>query len=559
MTHRPTVQRRARPRCDGRAPLAEVAAALPYGLLLLDAAGRAALANPQARQLLALAPGAALEGKTLGELLAGLAPEAEPELVAKLGATEGTASLRLADGRVLELTARPLPRGGRAVTVADATARVRAEAEAAELARRDALTGLASRCRLRERLADRLASARRRGQATAVFCLDLDRFKAVNDALGHAVGDALLRTVGDRLRSAVRESDLVARFGDEFGVLQVGGDQPHAAEALARRLVDLLARSYVVEGHLVNVGVSVGVALAPQDGDEPDHLLRAADLALYRAKTEGKGTFRFFAPEMDARLQERRALENELRRALALRELQLHYQPLFDLAAERITGFEALLRWENPSRGPVSPAVFVPLAEETGLIGPIGEWVLRSACREAASWPESLTVAVNLSPVQFRSGRLVESVQEALTTAGLPSARLELEITEGVLMTENEATLATLRRLRELGARIVMDDFGTGYSSLSYLRSFPFDKIKIDQSFVRELARDADSAAIVRAVASLGRSLGIATTAEGVETLEQARRIRAEGCTQAQGYLISRPVPAERVPDLIASRASRAA
>jgi diguanylate cyclase (GGDEF)-like protein len=388
-----------------------------------------------------------------------------------------------------------------------------------------------------------------------VLCLDLDHFKAVNDTLGHPVGDALLRTVGERLRSVLRETDTVARLGgDEFAVLQgAGGDpQPQAASALAKRVVDLVGRPYALEGHLVNVGASVGVALAPADGEDADALLKAADLALYRAKEEGRGTWRFFEPGMDARMRARRALELDLRKALALREFELAYQPQLDLGSDRVAGFEALLRWQHPERGLIPPAEFVPLAEEIGLIAPIGEWVLRTACREAAGWPEGVGVAVNLSPAQFKSHHLVPAVRAALAASGLPGRRLELEITEGVLLQDNEANLATLRELRALGVRVAMDDFGTGYSSLSYLRSFPFDKIKIDRSFVSGLATDPESAAIVRAIAGLGASLGMATTAEGVETAEQMRRIRAEGCLQVQGYLVSRPVPAAEVAALIA-------
>ena len=453
------------------------------------------------------------------------------------------------------------------------TARREAEARAERLARVDPLTGLPNRLLFRERLAEAVARAEPGGgdggsAADAVLCLDLDRFKSVNDTLGHTVGDALLAAVAGRLRSAVRDTDTLARLGgDEFAILQAGatsssssGRQPWDAAALAERLVDLVGRAYLVESHLVNVGASVGIAVLGGDGGggraDPDRALREADLALYRAKAEGRGTFRLFEPGMGARAQARRALELDLRRALALRELELHYQPQTNLATGRISGLEALLRWCHPGRGLVPPADFVPLAEEVGLIVPFGEWVLRTACRETARWPGDFSLAVNLSPVQFASPNLVAAVTSALAASGLPARRLELEITESVLLEESEAVLATLHRLRGLGARIAMDDFGTGYSSLSYLRSFPFDKIKIDRSFVRGLSGGGgagDCAAIVRAIAGLGASFGMATTAEGVETEEQLRRIRDEGCTEAQGFLVSRPVPAGEIDALLAA------
>ena len=386
---------------------------------------------------------------------------------------------------------------------------------------------------------------RRGGEPFAVLCIDLDRFKAVNDTLGHPVGDALLRKVGERLSKAAREGDVVARLGgDEFAVIQVGTDQPTASEALAARLVDLIGRTYVVDGHMLNIGASVGVALAPSDGDDADALLKHADLALYRAKADGRGVFRFFETGMDARMQARRSLEIDLRKALALKEFELAYQPQVRSEDGAVSGFEALLRWRHPERGAVSPADFIPLAEEIGLITPIGEWVLRTACAEAATWPDSVSLAVNVSPVQFRGAKLVDTVTSALARSGLAPSRLELEITEGALLDNTDTVLKVLNSLRDLGVRISMDDFGTGYSSLSYLQKFPFTKIKIDQSFVRRMDDSPDCSAIVRAVAALGASLGMKTTAEGVETEAQRERIRAEGCTEIQGYLTGRPMTA---------------
>ncbi len=418
----------------------------------------------------------------------------------------------------------------------------------------DTLTGLAGRDELRRRIAAQLGSANRGAEGFAVLCIDLDRFKAVNDTLGHPVGDALLKKVADRLVKAARKEDLVARLGgDEFAVVQVGAGQPEAAEALAARLVDLIGRTYVVGGHMLNVGASVGVSVAPANGEDADTLLKNADLALYRAKADGRGMFRFFEPGMDAKMQARRSLEIDLRRALALKEFDLVYQPQVSAHGGVVTGFEALLRWNHPARGMVSPSDFIPLAEEIGLIGPIGEWVLRTACAEAARWPEPITLAVNLSPVQFRGAKLVTIVTSALAHSGLPASRLELEITEGALLDNTETVLGMLNALREFGVSISMDDFGTGYSSLSYLQKFPFTKIKIDQSFVRQMEESADCSAIVRAVIALGRSLGMKTTAEGVETEGQRERIRAEGCTEIQGYLTGRPMCAADAATLVSN------
>ncbi|CAO4157218.1 Diguanylate cyclase [Methylorubrum extorquens] len=425
------------------------------------------------------------------------------------------------------------------------------------MARLDPLTGLPNRLLLRERLEEALARLKRNGEACALLLIDLDRFKPVNDTLGHPVGDALLLKVADRLRATVRPTDTIARIGgDEFIILQTGVRDPSDIQALARRLVDLIGRTYMVEGHLLTIGASVGVAVAPGDGTTADILLKNADLALYRSKTDGRGTFRFFEPEMDARMQARRRLELDMRQALARREFLLHYQPQMNLENNRLTGCEALIRWRHPERGTVSPVDFIPLAEEIGLIVPIGEWVIRQACRDAAAWPAPLSVAVNVSPAQFKSERLVETILSALSTSGLPAKRLEVEITEGVLLQESEKTLQTLHRLRALGVRVSMDDFGTGYSSLSYLRSFPFDKIKIDRSFVKDLAAKPDGDAIIRAIAGLGKSLGMTTVAEGVETHDQMQRIRAEGCTDVQGYLISKPITADDLLTLLGKQAS---
>ncbi|HLH95800.1 MAG TPA: EAL domain-containing protein [Xanthobacteraceae bacterium] len=464
-----------------------------------------------------------------------------------------------ADGREIEVItyARRLEFAGAQsvlVAIVDVTERKQAEARIAYMAQHDALTGLPNRVLFHERLEAALAELPRRGGALAVHCLDLDHFKSVNDTLGHPIGDDLLRAVAERLKACLGEGELVARLGgDEFAVIQMNLNKPSEAGDLAARLITALSTSYDIQHHEVVVSASIGIALAPGDGNATDVLMRNADMALYRAKAEGRGTAHFFEPEMDRSIQARRILELDLRKAFANGEFDLYYQPLVNLHADRVSGFEALLRWNHPERGMVLPDEFIWLAEEIGLIGPLGEWVLRRACSDAARWPGDLKVAVNLSPAQFRTRSVVQAVLSALAYSGLPPHRLELEITESVLLGETEANLAILHQLREVGARISMDDFGTGYSSLSYLRSFPFDKIKIDRSFVRDLAERPDCMAIIRAVAGLGASLGISTTAEGVETEAQLQRLRAEGCTEAQGFLFSPPRPAADIPLLVAA------
>ncbi len=438
------------------------------------------------------------------------------------------------------------------VAVVDVTERKHAEARIAYMAHHDALTDLPNRVLFHERLNELLGRVRRRGESLAVHCLDLDHFKGVNDTLGHPIGDELLKAVAQRLGKCLRDSDMVARLGgDEFAVVQFPLAGPHEASTLATTLIEVVSKPYEVHGHEFVVGASIGIALAPGDGDAGDMLLRNADMALYRAKAEGRGTAHFFEPEMDRRIQARRLLELDLRKAFANGEFELFYQPLINLNANAVSGFEALLRWRHPERGMIAPMEFIPLAEEIGLIVPLGEWVLRKACTEAMRWPSELKVAVNLSPAQFRSRGVVNAVLTALAYSRLSADRLELEITESVLLGETDANLATLHQLREIGVRISMDDFGTGYSSLSYLRCFPFDKIKIDRSFVRELSERPDCVAIIRAVAGLGMSLGIATTAEGIETTEQLERVRAEGCTEVQGYLFSPPRPASELGELL--------
>ncbi len=455
----------------------------------------------------------------------------------------------------VEMLGRSVSYQGRIARVAavrDTTERRRAEEHIRYLAHHDGLTGLPNRALFRDRLEQALAAARRDGHVVAVLCLDLDRFKEVNDLYGHANGDELLRQAGMRLRAELRQSDTLARLGgDEFAIVQPGIRDPAAAVLLAERLIATIADPFVTLGQETMIGVSVGIALFPQDGIDVESLLRGADLALYRAKSDGRGTCRTFEPEMDARLQERRQLERELRETLARGGLTLHFQPVADTEGGDITAFEALVRWPHPQRGMIPPADFIPLAEESGLILALGEWVLRTACAEAIGWPAAMRIAVNLSPAQFSHGDLPGLVRRVLDETGLEARRLELEITEGVLIKDSERALTILRQLKALGVRIAMDDFGTGYSSLSYLQRFPFDKLKIDQSFVRLAEHSADSRAIIRAVIGLGKSLGMPVVAEGVETTGQLDLLAGERCDEVQGYLIGRPMPAERLGRLI--------
>ena len=450
------------------------------------------------------------------------------------------------DGRLIDMAiyARALAREDTAavlIAAIDITERKQAEARIAHMAHHDALTGLANRVLLRHRMTEKLQHSRNAGAGVAILVINIDNFQSVNDTLGHPSGDELLQKVADRLRSTLRNDDLAARLGgDEFAALLAYNGGPEEVGAFAEILIDLIGEPYEINGQQVLIGVSIGIALAPGDGEDADRLLKNADMALYRAKADGKGTFHFFEPEMDARMQSRRRLEVDLRKALANGELQVHYQPVMDLATGQIKGMEALLRWPHPERGLIPPSEFVPIAEETGLIVALGAHVLRRACLDATRWPSNLKLAVNISPLQFRLGGVIAAIDSALQDSGLPPQRLEIEITEAVLLEKVDHVINTLHALRAQGVGIVMDDFGTGYSSLSYLRSFPFDRIKIDRSFVHDLAANRDSQAIVRAILTLGASLGITITAEGIETEAELAWLRAEGCADGQGYLFGR-------------------
>jgi len=481
----------------------------------------------------------------------------EETMASASGQTLGVAEQQLHDGRIVSVTSAPLSTGGRVTIHMDVTEKRNSEKQIAFLAHHDALTGLANRVQLRDHIMTSLKNAER-GERFSVLCLDLDNFKDINDTLGHSVGDALLCAVSMRLRGLVRDNDLVSRTGgDEFSIVQPGTEQPVAAATdLATRIVEALSVPFDIGDHQVVVGASIGIALAPDDGNDADQLLKNADMALYRAKDDGRGGFHFFEPAMDAKAQARRFLELDLRKAINAGEFEVFYQPIVSARNHAISGFEALARWRHPVKGMVPPVLFIPVAEDSGLIVQLGEWALEQACRQAIIWPGDIKVAVNLSPVQFTTPNLVETVERILAETGLAPHRLELEITERIFMADNEDNLVTLRRLKALGVRIAMDDFGTGYSSLSYLRSFPFDKIKIDRTFVTDLAERNEYVVIVQAVVSIARALGMTTTAEGVETSGQYEFLKALGCDEVQGYLFSPPVAVDKLGELFAKWAS---
>ena len=535
---------------------------LTQGVCFFDGSRRMILANRRYADIYQLPHEVIRPGMTLEEIVdlrfaAGTCPDMTRSEYLDWRATiqvsdEPTDTIvELKSGQVISIHHRPMPDGGWVATHEDITERRLAEQQLAHMARHDPLTGLSNRAAFRE-AADRESARRLPGNSVAVLCLDLDHFKHVNDTFGHSTGDALLCAVAARLRGAIRASDMAIRLGgDEFAIVQVGVDQPSQAADLAARLIDIMSRPFELGIHQVIVGTSVGIAYSQAYGVDTDALLKSADMALYRAKADGRGTYRFFEPEMNEQAQARHALEKGLRTALTNNELVLFFQPILNARTQTLSKFEALIRWRHPERGLVPPAEFIPLSEDIGLIVPFGQWVLHEACRAAAKWPDTISVAVNLSPVQFNDPNLVHVVSQALEESRLSPDRLELEITETVLLKNTTAILHTLRRLRDLGVRISLDDFGTGYSSISYLRTFPFDTIKIDRSFIHDIGCGTNSLAIVNAIVTLGEALGMSVTAEGVETDEQLRTLRAERCTDVQGYLFSAPVPSADVPALI--------
>ena len=538
---------------------------MSQGLLMYDADGRMIVRNERFLELYNATAADFPLGSTHADALKRLLElgiytkiDVESEVAkaeASLRATKMHSTYRhLADGRTILVVRQTMRGGGWVATFDDVTERRRTEERMTHLAHHDTLTNLPNRSMFRERLDQALGESE--VAPLAILSLDLDRFKAVNDTFGHPAGDWLLKCVAERLRSCLRsEKDVVARFGgDEFAIIQFNIKTAADAEKLAKRIVEVIGKPYRDKGREMHVGVSLGIALYPSDGQDVDTLLTNADMALYRGKSEGRNVHRFFEPGMDAMVRERRALEADLEAALSKREFELDFQPILHVASGEIVGAEALMRWRSPSRGLVPPEDFIAAAEETGLIVQLGDWALRKACGVSASWPKDVRMAVNVSAAQIKNGGFARSVISALAYTGLPANRLELEITETVMMDESESVLKTLSQLRGLGVRIALDDFGTGYSSLGYLRRFPVDKIKIDRSFIHDLDR-RDTAAIVRTVIGLGAELGITVTAEGVETEAQLDMLRRAGCGEAQGYLIGVPAKASEMNRLLRSQA----
>jgi diguanylate cyclase (GGDEF)-like protein/PAS domain S-box-containing protein len=541
---------------------------MSQGLTLFDGSERLVVCNQRYLEIFGLSPDAVKPGCSLRDLMAvrkqagALQDETIEQVCSRIRenvALGKVAIARTPNGRSIQITHRRVDGGGWVTTHEDITDRKQSEDRIAYLAHYDALTGLPNRVLFQEQLEQELNRVRRSGQIALLY-IDIDEFKSVNDSLGHPIGDELLKQVASRLRDCIRETDLIARLGgDEFAIVQTAIENASDVTDLVSRIYQAIRASFDCLGHRLVTDASIGIALAPQDASESDQLLKNADLALYGAKADGRRTYRFFEPSMDIRAKARLTMERDLRQTLIDGGFELHYQPLVDLGSNEVTGCEALLRWRHPERGMVSPAEFVPVAEDTGLIGPLGEWVLTTACTEAASWPDHVKIAVNVSPVQFKSPGFALKVAAALSAAGLRANRLELEITEAVLIRDDDAALTILHQLRALGVRIALDDFGTGYSSLSYLQRFPFDKIKIDRCFVTGLTDADSSSSIVRAVVNIAAERHMTTTAEGVETEQQRELLRALGCTEMQGYLFSRPRPVAEIRALLSQSSQIAA
>jgi len=528
---------------------------MPQGLYMLDRNGRIVIANRRLHEIYNIGSDTELLGMQVSDFTAlcqasgaGVCRTVFEDILSEGGRSEGSYQtsqrvVELDDNRTMTMTVMRLPDGGHVVTHEDITEKQAASAKIAHMAHHDSLTGLANRTLFRNHIIRSGTDGGLASQA-ALLCLDLDRFKIVNDTLGHPVGDALLAQVAERLRTGLGDNCFAARLGgDEFAIYQTGFAQPAGAEALAAEIIRRICEPFDVGGHHIVIGTSIGIAISPDDGADADELAKNADLALYCAKQEGKGRFRFFETDMDRRMRDWHEMEHDLREAMALKQFELHYQPIVGLENENVVGLEALIRWSHPRRGSVSPAEFIPVAEEAGLINELGAWILETACAMATHWPEDISIAVNISPLQFNFGTLPLTVVAALASSGLAPGRLMLEITEGVFLNDTDKTMAALNEIRTLGVHFVMDDFGTGYSSLSYIRKFPFHRIKIDQSFVRGMNDDPESLAIIRAVTHLCHDLGMATTAEGVESRAQAEVLKKLGCGLAQGYFFGRPMP----------------
>jgi len=532
---------------------------IPQGLILYDTSARITVCNRRYIDMFGLSPEVAKPGCTMQDLIAhrkatgsfdGDVEQFCADIIRNVALGKITHQITEAPGgRAIQIINQPLDVGGWVAVIEDVTERTRSEQQIAHLAHYDPLTDLPNRVLFCEQLENALKTVRP-GEQLAVMYIDIDEFKSVNDALGHSIGDELLKTVARRLRSCLSDADVAARLGgDEFAVIQTSVKSPSDTTRLAEKIHRSIRQTCECEGHLITTDASIGIALA-EAGANLHQLLKNADLAMYAAKSAGRRTYRFFEPGMDARVKARHILETDLRQAIADGGLEVYYQPCVSLRDDRITGCEALLRWRHPERGMISPAEFIPIAEETGLINHIGEWVLATACAEAATWPDDVKIAVNVSPVQFRSGTLALKIVAALAASGLPASRLELEITEAVLIRDDEAALAILHQLRGIGVRIALDDFGTGYSSLSYLQRFPFDKIKIDRCFVNDIAEPDGSSCIVQAVVTIAAERHMTTTAEGVETRQQRELLRALGCAEMQGDLFSPPVSAAKISRL---------
>jgi len=541
---------------------------MTQGLLLYDANARIVLCNQRYLEMYNLSSDMVKPGCHFRDLIAhrkatgsfgGNVDEFVANVLRNVAEKRATNSVvETADGRAIQIVNRPLASGGWVATQEDITERRRAEKQITHLAHYDVLTDLPNRALFRSRMEQELERTKR-GEQLAVLYIDIDEFKSVNDSLGHPAGDELLKAVASRLQACIRETDFVARLGgDEFAIVQTGIGQPDDVVDLVKRIYAAIREPYECLGHRIATDASIGIALAPSDGSDLDQLLKSADLAMYGAKADGRRTYRFFEPGMDARVKARRTLELDLRQALAEGGFELHYQPVIDCETGGIAGCEALLRWNHPVRGMISPAEFIPVAEDTGLICEIGDWVIATACAEAVNWPPHVKLAVNVSPVQFRSHGFSLKVANALVVTGLSAKRLELEITEAVLIRDDDAALAMLQHLRAIGVRIALDDFGTGYSSLSYLQRFPFDKIKIDRCFVNDIAEARGSSTIVQAVINIAKARDMTTTAEGVETEAQKQALIAFGCTEMQGYLFSPARPVAEIRKLL-SKTSRTA